>query len=243
MNIIKLSAIESTNSFLKDLIINQYVENFTIVCAENQTKGKGQVGAVWDSEAGKNLTFSVLIKNMIIESSSVFILNTLVSISIIKALEKFKINNLAIKWPNDILSEQKKIAGILIENIFKGNSEIVSIVGIGLNVNQLQFDNLPQASSLAILNNKEFELDLILTEIHHQLKFHCMQIVNNVRKDFWEEYHDYLFRKNIPTVFLDIDNQYFMGIIKGVSKIGKLQILLEDDSVKEFDLKEIKMLY
>lgn len=243
MNIIKLSAIESTNSFLKELIMNQYVENFTIISTENQTKGKGQVGAVWDSEAGKNLTFSVLVKDVVVESASVFILNTLVSISIIKALEKFKINNLAIKWPNDILSEQKKIAGILIENIFKGNNEIISIVGIGLNVNQLYFENLPQASSLAILNNKEFDENLILIEICHQLKFHCAQISNNVKKDFWEEYHNYLFKNNIPSVFLDVDNHQFMGIIKGVSKFGKLQVMLEDDSLKEFDLKEIKMLY
>ncbi len=223
--------------------MNQYVENFTIVSTDNQTKGKGQVGAVWNSEAGKNLTFSVLVKDVIVESVSVFILNTLVSISIIKALEKFKINNLAIKWPNDILSDQKKIAGILIENIFKGNNEIVSIVGIGLNVNQFYFDNLPQASSLAILNNKEFDKDLILTEVHHQLKFHCTQIANSVKKDFWKEYHDYLFKKSIPSVFLDIDNHKFMGIIKGVSKFGKLQVILDDDSIKEFDLKEIKMLY
>ena len=77
----------------------------------------------------------------------------------------------------------KKIAGILIENIFKGNNEIVSIIGIGLNVNQLRFENLPQASSLAILNNKEFDKDLILEEIHYQLKLHCNQILNNVKSE------------------------------------------------------------
>lgn len=243
MNIIKLSAIESTNSFLKELILNQYVDNFTIVITDNQTKGKGQIGTIWDSEAGKNLTFSMLIKDMLVDSSSVFVLNTLISISIIRALERFKINNLAIKWPNDILSEQKKIAGILIENIFKGNNEIVSIIGIGLNVNQLQFENLPQASSLAILKNRKFDKDLILEEIYHQLKFHCAQVLNNVKKDFWDEYHEYLFKKDVPSVFLDADNHQFMGIVKGVTKIGKLKVMLEDDSIKEFDLKEIKMLY
>ena len=226
MNIIKLNAIESTNSFLKELIMHQYVDNFTIVITDNQTKGKGQVGAVWDSEMGKNLTFSMLVKDLLVGGLSVLNLNALVSISIIKALEKFKIKNLAIKWPNDILSEQKKIAGILIENIFKGNNEIVSIIGIGLNVNQLRFENLPQASSLAILNNKEFDKDLILEEIHYQLKLHCNQILNNVKNDF-----------------LDFNNQQFIGIVKGVSRSGKLQVLLEDDFIKEFDLKEIKMLY
>ena len=172
-----------------------------------------------------------------------FILNTLVSVSIIKALEKFKINNLSIKWPNDLLSEQKKIGGVLVENIFRGNNEIVSIVGIGLNVNQLHFENLPQASSLAILNNREYDKDLILLEIHNQLQNHYKEILNNFKKDFWEEYHYYLFKRNIPSVFLSSDNHKFMGIIKGVSEIGKLQVMLEDDSIQEYNIKEIKMLY
>lgn len=243
MNIIKLNAIESTNTFLKELILTQYVDNFTVVITDNQTKGKGQVGAVWNSESGKNLTFSVLVKDLMIDSYSVFILNTLVSISIVKALEKFKIANLAIKWPNDILSEQKKIAGILIENIFKGSNEIVSIIGIGLNVNQLSFDNLPQASSLALLNNKKFDRNLILEEILNQIKFKYNELRNGTVKDFWEEYHNYLFKKDVPSVFLNSANLQFMGIIKGVSTIGKLQVLLEDDSISEYDLKEVKMMY
>ena len=243
MNIIKLNATESTNSFLKELLLTQNVDNFTIVITKNQTKGKGQVGSIWDSTPGKNLTFSVLIKDFVVGASSMFILNTLVSVSIIKALEKFKINNLSIKWPNDILSEQKKIGGVLVENIFRGNNEIVSIVGIGLNVNQLHFENLPQASSLAILNNREYDKDLILLEIHNQLQNHYKEILNNFKKDFWEEYHYYLFKRNIPSVFLSADNHKFMGIIKGVSEIGKLQVMLEDDSIQEYNIKEIKMLY
>lgn len=243
MNIIKLNATESTNSFLKELLLTQNVDNFTIVITENQTKGKGQIGAVWDSESGKNLTFSLLVKDFVVDASSVFILNTLISISLIKALEKFKINDLSIKWPNDILSERKKISGILIENIFKGSSEIISVIGIGLNVNQMQFENLPQASSLAILNGKEFDKELILEEILLQIKLHYNLIINGNKKDFWKEYHNYLFKRYIPTVFLDVFNHQFMGIINGVSEIGKLQVMLEDDSIQEFNIKEIKMLY
>jgi BirA family biotin operon repressor/biotin-[acetyl-CoA-carboxylase] ligase len=243
MNIIKLNAIDSTNSFLKEILLQQYLENFTVVVAENQIKGKGQVGAIWVSENGKNLTFSVLIKDSLAESNEVFILNTIVSISVIKALEKFKIKKLAIKWPNDILSENKKIAGILIENIFKGFNEIVSIVGIGLNVNQLQFDNLPQASSLAILNNQIFDKEKLLEEILFQIKFHVTQFSKGIKFNFWEEYHTYLFKKDIPCVFENLDKKQFLGIIKGVTEFGKLNVLLEDDSEKEFEIKELKMLY
>jgi BirA family biotin operon repressor/biotin-[acetyl-CoA-carboxylase] ligase len=243
MNIIKLNAIDSTSSFLKDLLRQHHVDNFTTVIAENQIKGRGQVGNIWNSESGKNLTFSVLVKDSIVDSNSVFVLNTVVSISIIRALEKFKINKLAIKWPNDILSENKKIAGILIENIFKGNNEITSIVGVGLNVNQIQFDNLPQASSLAILNNKVFDKEMLLEEILYQMKFHITQLANSVRFDFWEEYHSLLFKKDIPSVFEDVNNFQFQGIIKGVTKFGKLTIMLEDDSFKEYNIKEVRMLF
>jgi BirA family transcriptional regulator, biotin operon repressor / biotin---[acetyl-CoA-carboxylase] ligase len=243
MNIIKLSAIDSTNSFLKDLLMHQYIENFTVVVAENQNKGKGQVGANWDSERGKNLTFSVLIKDSLVDSSAVFILNTIISISVIRALEKYEIKKLAIKWPNDILSENKKIAGILIENIFKGNNEIVSVVGIGLNVNQLVFNNLPQASSLAILNKKIFNKEVLLDEILSQIKFHVTQLSRGIKLDFWEEYHALLFKKDIPCVFENVSKQQFLGIIKGVTKFGKLNVMLEDDSTKEFEIKELKMLY
>ena len=243
MNIIKLNAIDSTSSFLKELLVQQHVDNFTTVIAENQMKGRGQVGNVWKSENGKNLTFSVLVKDSIMDSNAIFDLNTVVSVSIIRALEKFKINKLAIKWPNDILSENKKIAGILIENIFKGNNEIVSIVGIGLNVNQMHFDNLPQASSLAILNNKFFDKELLLEEIIYQIKFHITQLTKGVKTDFWKEYHDLLFKKDIPSVFEDINKLQFQGIIKGVTKFGKLIIMFEDDSFKEYNIKEVRMLF
>ena len=108
MNIIKLDATPSTNDFLKALLTNQFVENFTVVTAENQTSGRGQMGAKWEVESGKNLTFSVLVKDVLTEINSIFHLNVLVAVSIIEALEHFNIPNLAIKWPNDILAEHKR---------------------------------------------------------------------------------------------------------------------------------------
>ena len=121
MRLVKLDAIDSTNDFLKDLVRQQNVENFTVVTAENQTKGKGQMGAVWNSEIGKNLIMSVLIKDFLFNSKDVFNLNIAVSLAVIKSLERLEIPNLSIKWPNDIMSGDKKIGGILIENSFKSN--------------------------------------------------------------------------------------------------------------------------
>ena len=242
MKLIKLDAIDSTNEFLKALTQQQQLENFTVVIAKSQTKGKGQMGTVWLSEPGKNLIMSVLIANFITDVKNVYALNIVVALAVIEVLELNHIPDLRIKWPNDIMSGNKKIAGILIENTIKSDAKITSIVGLGLNVNQINFENLPKASSLAVICNMEFDIDKLLNQIITKLK---QKIVSwhTSADDFWSNYGAILFKKGIPIPFVDLKDRKFMGIIQGVSTTGKLQILLEDDSITEFESKEIQMLY
>ena len=242
MQLIKLDAIDSTNEFLKGLSSNQLLENFTVVTAENQTKGKGQMGAVWNSEPSKNLIMSVLVTDFVTDINQIFDVNIAISLSVIKALEDFDIPDLSIKWPNDIMSYHKKIGGILIENSIKSDGSINSIVGLGLNINQINFENLPKASSLAVICNTSFDKEKILLKIIENLE-NNIQNWNQNSELFWSKYTDKLFKKGIPMPFSDENQQNFMGIIQGVSSIGKLKILLEDDSVSEFEIKEIQMLY
>ncbi len=242
MQLIKLNAIDSTNDFLKGLSTNQFLENFTVVSAENQTKGKGQMGAVWNSEPSKNLIMSVLINNFVIDIKRIFDINIVFSVSIIQVLEDLKIPELSIKWPNDIMSYTKKIGGILIENSIKSDGSINSIVGLGLNVNQTDFENLPKASSLSLICNTTFDKEEILFKIIEKLEQN-IQNWNQNSDLFWSRYTNKLFKKGIPMPFEDQNQQNFMGIIQGVSTSGKLEILLEEDSIAEFDIKEIQMLY
>lgn len=243
MNIIKLDAINSTNDYLKKLLQRQFVENFTIVTAENQTNGRGQMGSQWNVEEGKNLTFSVLVKDLLLEINHIFHLNVAVAVSIVEALSFLEIKDLAIKWPNDILAEGKKIGGILIENSIKSDGEIFSIVGIGLNINQKNFGDLPKASSLAVLKNQEFDKSEILTSILQNLGRNISMIMNKNTDPIWEKYHSVLYKNGIPMPFENAQNEKFMGIIQGVSQTGKLQMKLENNSVKSFEIKEVKMLY
>ena len=162
MKLIKLDAIDSTNEFLKGLSSKQNIENFTVVSAENQFKGKGQRGAVWSSEASKNLVMSILIKDFLSDITQIFNLNIAVSLAVMEALESLNIPNLSIKWPNDIMSYNKKIGGILIENVIKSDGTINSVVGLGLNVNQINFENLPKASSMAVIAGKQFNKEEVL---------------------------------------------------------------------------------
>jgi BirA family biotin operon repressor/biotin-[acetyl-CoA-carboxylase] ligase len=242
MKLIKLDAIDSTNEFLKGLSNNQLVENFTVVSAESQTQGKGQMGSIWVSETSKNLIMSILVSDFVTDINQIFDINIVVSVSIINVLEDFAIPELSIKWPNDIMSYNKKIGGILIENSIKSNGAIISIVGLGLNVNQTNFEHLPKASSLASICNATFDKEEILLKIVEEMEKN-IRFWNKNKETFRLDYINRLFKKGIPMPFTDPNQQNFMGIIQGISPIGKLEILLEDDSVSEFDIKEIQMLY
>ena len=241
MQVIKLSAIDSTNDFLKELSKAEVLENFTTVVTENQTNGRGQMGAVWVSEIGKNLIMSTLVKDVIKKADEVFHLNVAVAVSIIEVLEALQLPNLAIKWPNDIMSDEKKVAGILIENRFKSDTTIESIVGIGLNVNQQDFASFPHASSLSLLTNKEYDIEQLLDAIVLKIKQNC-DLINSCEK-LWSKYFNYLFKKDIEMTFEDTDKKRFSGTILGVTQEGKLEVMLQDKSIKTFGIKEIQMQY
>lgn len=243
MKLIKLDAIDSTNDFLKKMAQDQALENFTVILAKTQNKGRGQQGSVWLSEPGKNLITSILISNTLSNIKDVFLLNISVALSITNVLEELKISSISIKWPNDIMAGKKKIAGVLIENLIKENGKIESIVGIGLNVNQKNFEDLTKASSLRCITDKEFDIEDILNRIIQKLKFYVQKIINKDETFLWKNYHEKLFKNGAPMAFENELNERFMGIIQGVNQEGKLEVLLEDDTIKKYGIKEIKMLY
>ncbi|MBW1656182.1 biotin--[acetyl-CoA-carboxylase] ligase [Flavobacterium quisquiliarum] len=242
MKLIKLDAIDSTNDFLKALSSQDEQENFTTVTAENQTKGKGQMGGKWKSEAGKNLIMSVLVKDFLFDNEQVFNLSVVVSLAVSEVLNFLNIPDICIKWPNDILSYNKKLVGILIENTIKSDGRIVSVVGIGINVNQTDYTEFPSASSLAVISGKSFNKEEIAFLIVEKIKEN-IELWQTSSQVLWKKYFNSLFKKGVPMPFKNLEDQNFMGIIQGVSPTGKLQVLLEDDSVAEFEIKEVKMLY
>ena len=243
MKIIKLSAIDSTNSFLKEMASSSTVENFTVVVTENQIKGRGQQGSTWESEAGKNLIFSVFVTFESLNILDKKYLNYAVSLAVFEVLQQENIPRIAIKWPNDILSANKKIGGILIENSLKGSKISSSVIGIGLNVNQTRFSStLEKASSLKLTSNRTFDLAQLLKDMLVRLQ---SKIVLLNTKDFASletSYLRVLHKKNIPTMFKDRTDVLFMGIIRGISMDGKLQVELEDETLREFGIKEISLL-
>ena len=242
MNIIKLDAIDSTNNYLKKIILNEGVNDYTVVTAKFQTQGKGQLGTEWESEHSKNLICSVYKKEINIKVQDQFVISALVSLALIKTLRKVNLSNMHIKWPNDIMSDNKKICGILIENIVKENYIKDTVIGIGLNVNQTIFNNLPNAASIKNLIGTTCSIDEILKDLVKNIKYCFNELDKSSINSIFEKYEDALFRINKPSTFKNSNGEVFSGYIKGVSRSGKLNVMLEDNLVESYDLKEISML-
>ena len=243
MEIIKLNATNSTNTYLKNLIKEKPIADLSCVWALSQTQGRGQQGAKWISEPGKNLTFSILKKFENLSSEYHFLLNMEVSLAIFRALKKLYIPDLAVKWANDILSSKKKICGILIENTLHKEQISASIIGIGVNVNQVFFNDLPNVSSLQKIMGHPFDLEEILLLICQELEVSLKSLSPTRFETMLDEYHTHLFRKDKPSTFEYPNGERFMGYIRGVSHNGQLQVEQEDALMSSFSLKEIKLLY
>lgn len=240
MFIIKLDAIGSTNSFLKEYVKEHHPDNFTTVVAETQTQGRGQMGTNWESEKGKNLTFSIFIKKIILNPQNIFDLNCIITTSILRVLVSYNLPDLFVKWPNDILSADKKIAGILIENSFKANAEIESIIGIGVNVNQKNFDKFPNASSICNILGHDIDKDKLLIELLTEIEKSFDTYALNGADSFWTNFHDNLYKKDIVSLFFNHNTQQeFVGVIKKVCSNGLLEIELPNKTKEYFGIKEL----
>lgn len=228
---------------MKDLLRENLLSDLTVVLAEQQTSGRGQMGASWFSKQGQSLTFSVFKDFKGLAAEYHFVISMAVSTAIYDALNNLNIPNLSVKWPNDIMSAKKKIGGILIENVLKGSNVQYSIIGIGLNVNVIYFPDLPQASSMKLESGREFILDEVLLEVLNSLS---KSLENLSVADFVEKkklFEDRLYRKDVISVFEDHKGFRFNGIIKGVSDLGELLVETENEKIQNYQLKEVKLIF
>lgn len=224
------------------MVKNSEVENYTLVTADVQTNGRGQQSNSWVSEPHKNLTMSMFIDCIKLQIHNQKYLNFAISLAVYDLLFAHNIPDLKIKWPNDIMSANHKICGILIENSIQKKTIQSSIIGIGLNVNQIHFPEfIKNASSLKIIKNIDFSLDDLLEKLIHQLQKRISSLHEDEYPKLEQDYLRVLYKKNIPTMFKDDKANVFMGKIVGISSLGNLQVELEDESVKEFGVKEIAM--
>ncbi|XOD67729.1 MAG: biotin--[acetyl-CoA-carboxylase] ligase [Flavobacteriales bacterium Tduv] len=238
VHLIHLDEVNSTNDFLNKTI--PIPKDWTIVWTTHQTHGRGAGGNIWQTERGQNLTFSVALKAKI-KTQEFFLLNMMVCNAIHKMILSHN-NDVWIKWPNDIILMDKKICGILIENRVRKQELATSIIGIGLNVHQTHFNSFSKASSLKKLLGKEFDLQDLLIDIIGNIQNEYLLFKNHEKGVIQDHYLKHLYKKNEVSSF-QIERKICNGIIRDLTKDGRLIVTMEDQSLRVFSHKEIELHY
>ncbi|WP_159636983.1 biotin--[acetyl-CoA-carboxylase] ligase [Sphingobacterium composti Ten et al. 2007 non Yoo et al. 2007] len=239
-SIIVFEELPSTNDYLKELLSKfKPLEQFTVIMAKNQTAGKGQRGNTWNSEPDSNLTASFLISPEKLEISNQFSLTVLASLAVYDTLKTLGFQKLSIKWPNDIMIENKKVAGILIENKIAGTYINHSIIGIGINVYQKQFPkDISAKTSSLILEKQDFNIEIlqIVKIIQKKLAEYSAFYLQNIEESLIR-YNRKLFRKDESHTYL-FEGNMVEATILGVEGDGLLKIEIDKNPYK-IDLKGI----
>ena len=237
-NIIYRATCTSTNTLAMHLISNKTIPEGTIVITDHQTKGRGQREKSWISEPYKNLTFSLILYPTWLTTQESFSLNIITTIAIYEILEANIPQGLSVKWPNDIYYQNKKIGGILIENLINKNKIKVSVIGIGLNINQKDFD-LPHASSLFLICGHEFNLFNLLSQLTGAIQTKYNELCKEGSHTLTIKYLEKLYWINQRRTFQDKEG-FFQGIIQGVDETGRLLVLKENNDLNCYKCQEIK---
>ena len=225
----------STQDELIDFLNRHYLsEDFLAFYTFNQTKGRGQYGNSWENLPEENLAYSFALKTKNINVSDTCF-NFYTAILVRDFIAKLTKTDVKIKWPNDLILKNKKICGMLFEK-----SKNYFVVGIGINILQENFKNLPKAGSVLSQTGLSFELKAFTESLHQYLFEHLVQkeIPNNIL----ELYHLHLYRKNEVSVF-EKNEVRQNGIIKNVDETGHIWIDLENEGLQKFFHKEIELLY
>ena len=213
-----------------------------IIRADFQTAGRGQRGHTWESRAGENLTFSVLLEPTFLPVTEQFMLLEAVALSL---HDFFALHNIEsrIKWTNDIYVADLKAVGILIEHSYSGGRLARTIVGIGINVNQTDFSaDIPNPVSLALLTGKKYDLQQLLEQYEQCLIARYSQLKNGEWDKLQSDYHSMLYRRDEQHPFALPDGTRFKGIIRGVKPTGDLIIEHENGEKKSYLFKEIEFI-
>ncbi len=238
----KLSATQSTNKELKNRLKENRINSGDVVWSLNQTDGRGQQNSTWYAKVNKHLAYSAFLCFENLKHEWIYSINSATALAIVETLIYFKVPNMSIKWPNDILSGQKKICGILIENHLN-KKKIKSIIGIGVNLYQEFFDEkLPNATSVLIETKKNIELKNFLNQLSINLEKYLGLCSNTHVYKLNSGFHQKLFfwKKKIK---FKMDNKVITAKINKVLLSGLIELKLDNGKIKHFYPKQIKMIY
>ncbi|NOU60461.1 biotin--[acetyl-CoA-carboxylase] ligase [Marinifilum caeruleilacunae] len=238
--IVRKNEINSTNNFALELIKSENPAAGTVVLTLNQTKGRGQQTNSWESESGKNLTISVILRPEFLPIPQQFQISIVISLGVYDYLRQY-VSGVAIKWPNDIYVGTKKIAGILIEHSIMGSVLSTSVCGIGLNINQSKFvSDAPNPISLSNCTGNVYDLEDELQNLLSCIERRYFQLENGFSHQLEKDYLDTMYWINEEHSFED-ENGRFTGKIVGISEMGQLRIEAEGEE-RIYNFKEVSFI-
>lgn len=221
-----INSTNSTNTLLKELIAKGQEPEY--IYAGYQTAGRGQTGNSWESEKDKNLICSILLP----PDKNLYFLNIAVSVAILRVIGE----DFTIKWPNDIYWQDKKVAGILIENAIIGNEIRYSIAGIGLNVNQTEFkSDAPNPISLKQICGQEYDIERLMSQLFEAVQ----KVLNEPEQDVWSYYKSHLYRRKGYWPYED-KNGRFEAAIQDVLPTGEIVLRDQQGQQRIYHFKQIR---
>lgn len=240
--IIYLNEVDSTNSYLKQITEGDgAAQEGLMVCAEFQSAGRGYGTNTWESKRGENLTFSILFYPNFIEAKEMFLISQFVSLGVIDFLANYlDRKHLSVKWPNDIYWKDKKIAGILIENLLNNHVIENSIIGIGVNINQTKFESdAPNPISISMITEKKYSVNEAAIKIKQTIFARYLSLLKGEFARLREDYAAHLYRKEGYHGFYD-EKGTFSARIADIEDDGSIILMREDGSVNKYTFKEVE---
>lgn len=242
-NSIHLDSVDSTNSYATRMLRQISLIDGTLFYTFDQHSGRGQRENKWEAEPHKNIALSVVLAPSFLKTDQQFLLTRITSLALADLMAEMVKNkgSVSIKWPNDIYVNEKKICGVLIENMIKGSSIQYAVIGVGINVNQERFNAAPQAVSLKNITGETYDLKTIIDSFCSYLEAYYLQLKAGKIKEINEKYLSTLYRRNVWADYF-FDNASQKAMIKGVTDEGRLILELKDGTNRMVDLKEIQFL-
>lgn len=252
----RFDELPSTNDYARELLAKSRPPEGTVLQAASQSAGRGQFGSHWESAAGQNLTLSVILYPSWLPLSQQFALSQAVALALYDTVSTCMPLNTAaeqpgtesrdtfvrIKWPNDLYLGNRKTAGILIQNTLSNNHLQTSIIGIGLNVNQIVFHSeIPNPTSLALAFGQTFDQDALAESLFENLEIRYLQLKAGQLEQIRTAYHERLYGRGEERLFALPDGRQLQGLILGVLPDGRLRVQ-HAEAEMAYEMKAIRLL-
>jgi len=240
-NFIHFEEIDSTNAYAQLLVSKSSPSEGTVISTSFQLEGRGQIGRSWHSSEGMNLLFSIILYPKFLKAKDQFLLNMAISCAIREFVQSYlPKKTISIKWPNDIYIGNEKVAGLLIQNIIKGDTIASSVIGLGININEINFpSNLPNPTSLKLQSNVTYKLHHLRKSVFRCIENYYLTLQSLKVLTLRSEYIQHLYLRDEPAQYVTELGDKITGIIKHVDDSGRL-IMQVGGKEKSYTFRSIR---